>query len=383
MDPLTAILIATFMMLLNGGVLGLIHHDLPPSLQPSAVSWRIGTLLMAGGGILLALQRHYPIAFILPVANGLLATGLTCYWHSMRQFYNRPARWWIWLAPVMAALSVWWYAWVTPSLAGRIIVSSSAWAAILYACAWTMRSFKDDLLATSRRVMMGIFMLIGSFSLCRGIYAALVPLSFGDTVSQSTINVLSPFLLATLPIIGTTAFLLMCSERIRRQWERAASTDDLTGLANRRTLANIGSQRLRSTPLQDELCAIAIIDIDHFKSINDRFGHDVGDRALQYVAHTLLNHCTASDLVGRQGGEEFVAVLCVTDAAQAREKCEAFRLAVSGKPFNAENSALTITVSIGVTLQKPNEHSLDALLHRADVAMYRAKADGRDRVILA
>jgi diguanylate cyclase (GGDEF)-like protein len=199
--------------------------------------------------------------------------------------------------------------------------------------------------------------------------------------SLSLMNVATPMIATLLPVIGTTGFLLLCSDRIRRDWERAASTDYLTGLANRRTLAAAGELGLRTARAGNGRLAVAVIDIDHFKSINDRYGHDIGDLALQHVARCLASACASRDLPARQGGEEFVVLYHQLDPPQALAAAERARAAVAAQPFCAAEVTIPITVSIGVTSLRAEDHQFDDLLRRADQALYAAKAAGRNRVV--
>ena len=221
------------------------------------------------------------------------------------------------------------------------------------------------------------------FMLVRAGYFALSADRVTDILDgRSWMNMATPLMASVLPVVGTTAFLLMCSERIRRQWEHAASTDALTGLANRRTLTRVGAERLQRARAQRDPFALAIVDIDHFKSINDRFGHDIGDLALRHVADALAKAAAASALPGRQGGEEFV-VLLAADRDQAQQQAEHLREAVRSARFRSGEQEVAITVSIGVTSTTANDDCLDDLLRRADQALYAAKSGGRDCVVLA
>lgn len=218
MDPRTTFVIATLMMLLNGGVLGLMHRDLPSQVQPSAFSWRVGTLLLAGGCILLAVQDQLPLGFILPVANGCLFLGITGYWRALRQFYgfkDTPA---LLLPVVIATAGIYWFSAIAPSLEIRVVLASAVWTLITFACVWTLRAGNAADSAVSRSVLAGIFLVIGSFMFLRGIYFA----ANGDGIqnvldARSWLSAVTPLVAAVLPVIGTTAFLLLCSERIRRQ----------------------------------------------------------------------------------------------------------------------------------------------------------------------
>jgi diguanylate cyclase (GGDEF)-like protein len=382
MDPLTAFLIAALMMLLNGGVLGLMHGDLPRTLRPAAISWRIATLLQAGGCILLAVQGHLPAVFILPLANGMILLGIAGCWRAMRQFYGHADHWALLLPVLAGTLGIWWFAGPRPDLVARIIIASLAWGVMLLGAAWTVLAATRGERPLSARVLSGIFLVLAAFMLLRGVYFVFNPGVVRNVVeSGSWMNLVTPMLASILPVIGTTGFLLLCSERIRRQWEQAASTDYLTGLANRRTLAAQGSQWLQRARSGGGLLGLAIIDIDHFKAINDRHGHETGDLALQHVALALQQACGHRHLPARQGGEEFVVLLALEDAARAGAVGEQLRDAVRSQPFDTGGGALTITVSIGIAVLQPADTGLDDLLRRADAALYIAKRAGRDRVV--
>lgn len=379
LDPATAFVFAVLMMLLNGGVLGLMHKALPTALQPSARSWRIATLLMAAGSVLLIVQAAYPPGFILPVANALLMLGLTLYWRALRQFYGLRDHWTM-LLPTLAGVSgIAWFATIAPDLTARVVVASVCWLVVLLGGLHALWQGRSEA-AISRRVMVGVFVVVVLFTFVRLFWFA------GGAASGSTvvdtgrlINIITPLVATVLPVIGTTAFLQMCSERIRRQWEHAASTDHLTGLANRFILAREGEARLARRG--NDRLALAVVDIDHFKTINDRHGHEVGDLALRHVADRLRAACRASDLPARQGGEEFVVLFAAAPDEDVGALGERLRVAVEASPFRARGVELQMTVSIGVTAARDRDGGLDELLRRADRALYDAKRDGRNRVV--
>jgi diguanylate cyclase (GGDEF)-like protein len=383
MDPITAFVIATLMMLLNGGILGLIHRDLPEGLRPAAFSWRLGTLLVAGGCVLLAVQHALPPGFVLPLANALLMLGLTAYWRALRQFDGLPESLHLLWPAFIGSLGIGWFSAVRPDLAARVMFASVTWLVLFIACARVLHRGGGSDPARSRRALLGLFLFLALFMLLRGGYFAVAAHSVADILDgRSWMNMATPLVAAILPVIGTTAFLLMCSERIRRQWEHAALTDALTGLANRRTLTRVGSERLSRALTEQRAFALAVVDVDHFKSINDRYGHDVGDIALRHVADTLASSASPGTLPGRQGGEEFV-VLLDADPARAQQEAEQLRNAIRDARFRAGEHELQITVSIGITHCTATDRHLDDLLRRADQALYAAKSGGRDRVVAA
>lgn len=384
LDPVTCFVVATLMMVLNGGILGLVHRDLPEALRGSAVDWRVGTLMMAGGSILLATQEQLPTALVLPVANGLLMFALCGYWRSLRRFYAVPDSRWLALPPVLGTIGIYWFAAQMPSLRVRVVIATITWVTALVGCVWTLVRAGASDRAISRRVLIAILVALALIMIGRAGYFVFSDNATRSVVDRSSwVNLVTPMLAAVLPVVGTTTFLLLLSDRIRRQWEHAASTDYLTGLANRRTLGAEGEQRLARARAHGDTFAVAVIDVDHFKSVNDRYGHDVGDLALKHVAARLALVCRGHDLPARQGGEEFVILFDRIDPLQAKHAGERLRAAVAAEPFRAEGIEHVITVSIGIAALAPGDRQFDDLLRRADKALYVAKTGGRNRVELS
>lgn len=164
-----------------------------------------------------------------------------------------------------------------------------------------------------------------------------------------------------------------------------AVTDPLTGLHNRRYfeghVGNLAEQAAeRGKPL-----ALMILDIDHFKSVNDTFGHDAGDDVLREFAVRIRKSIRGIDLAARFGGEEFVIVMPETDLRVAGIVAERLRHSIAGEPFAIELGArqIGVTISIGIAMLDEKNEPVSAVLKRADQALYRAKHDGRNRVVLA
>ena len=167
-------------------------------------------------------------------------------------------------------------------------------------------------------------------------------------------------------------------KRIEQELERQASRDHLTGAYNRRAFDAALRQAMLQAEQAGQPLALLLLDIDHFKAVNDRHGHDLGDRVLQSMARRLGNSLRSSDLLARWGGEEFAILLPGTPLSGAQVFAERLRSRVAERPLQG----LSITVSIGISGFRPGEGS-DALLGRADSALYRAKRGGRDSVVIA
>jgi diguanylate cyclase (GGDEF)-like protein/PAS domain S-box-containing protein len=164
---------------------------------------------------------------------------------------------------------------------------------------------------------------------------------------------------------------------------RQASTDSLTGISNRRYFLAQAEQELRRSRRFSRSMSVMMIDIDHFKSINDQNGHAVGDAVLQNVVKRSLESLRQSDFLGRIGGEEFAVILPETNLASATEVAERLRHHMTERAMIAERAAIPCTVSVGVAQMNAQDGTIDALLHRADEALYRAKSGGRNRVEIA
>jgi diguanylate cyclase len=188
-------------------------------------------------------------------------------------------------------------------------------------------------------------------------------------------------------ITGSLCVMRDITERKRaeRELEQLAQTDSLTGLANRRHFIALAEQELRRADRYGGPQSILMVDIDHFKKINDSHGHKCGDAVIRRFAELCRSSLRSQDVVGRIGGEEFAVLLPETDCAHALDAADALRRRVEQVEVRTErDEAIRFTVSIGVTCRMPGGHaSLDTLLGEADEALYAAKNTGRNKVCSA
>ena len=178
-------------------------------------------------------------------------------------------------------------------------------------------------------------------------------------------------------LVENSAELLEGTARL----EALATTDTLTGMLNRRAFADRLAVELRRSIRYRRPVALLMIDLDHFKRVNDEHGHLYGDFVLAGAADTIRTNLRQSDVVARYGGEEFVAMLPETEQDAAITVAEKLRSAVGGRDFSRDGTTVRLTISIGVAAPPTSDLSdEDALISRADAAMYEAKRGGRDRV---
>ena len=173
-------------------------------------------------------------------------------------------------------------------------------------------------------------------------------------------------------------------ESLRRRvalLEKLSSLDPLTHLPNRRSMQATIASRLAETHRYGVTFGVLFIDIDHFKSVNDTYGHETGDHVLRLVAQTLARSLRPFDLSGRWGGEEFLAVILNVDTIDLGVVAERVRALIAETRIPLEDDYLSVSVSIGGTLARSDDSS-EALLNRADQLMYQCKMEGRNRVCL-
>jgi len=181
--------------------------------------------------------------------------------------------------------------------------------------------------------------------------------------------------------IGGYIAISIENSRLFAQIERLASTDELTGLPNRRTVIEELAKVRRRTRRYGRCSGVVMADVDHFKRINDMYGHDAGDIALRSIAAALSSSVRESDVVGRFGGEEFVVVLQETDLHGALLLAERLRRTVEELEIRGPHGeVLRVTASFGVSVISPKDPDCHSVLKRADSALYEAKATGRNRV---
>ncbi|MBD1390057.1 diguanylate cyclase [Neiella sp. HB171785] len=168
-----------------------------------------------------------------------------------------------------------------------------------------------------------------------------------------------------------------------RRMQHLALTDPLTMLPNRRHIEEAGIQMLKQADANRQNCSLLIMDIDHFKAINDSYGHEIGDRVLKALAQTSQAAIRTQDILGRTGGEEFLVLLPATGSNQAELIAERIRRSIEHLDLSHLVAELSVTTSIGIAQHTGKTETLNELTARADKALYQAKEQGRNRVIVA
>jgi diguanylate cyclase (GGDEF)-like protein len=228
--------------------------------------------------------------------------------------------------------------------------------------------------------------IVGYYRLDQYPFVCLAITSMGDTLrewkKEALISAFAILLLLLLSIAVTRRLILNYTQLIEKRDELAlmAMTDPLTGLSNRRHLWEQAKLLISSAQRYRFPLAVIVLDIDHFKKINDTHGHDVGDRVIKKLADAIRASVRETDITSRTGGEEFAIVLSHTDMHHAQAKAEDLRESVKALSFQSDQQAFTITISLGVAALIDD---LKKALSSADDALYQAKREGRDQVVCA
>ncbi len=343
-----------------------------------ALGWWALAYLLGGFAVLLwLLQPALTGDWTQELASALLFLACGMVWSGARMFHDRA----VLGIPTAAGAILWLVVTRIPEVAtssdARVIISSLVITAYVTLTAIELKRERRRE-AVSRRHAIMLSILHGAVFLSPIFAQRAFPHAtheFGD-------GFFALFALLTLLYVVGTAFIVvvMAKEHTLHLHKTAAMTDPLTGLFNRRGFFDRAQKLLDRCARRGQPVSVLMFDLDHFKSINDRFGHDVGDEVLRVFAATVGATMRSEDIVGRLGGEEFVAILpngidpAVSVAQRVRLAFQAAALEISGNAVNG-------TASVGAAEMRPGEYRIEQLLTRADGALYRAKSNGRNRVI--
>jgi len=225
-------------------------------------------------------------------------------------------------------------------------------------------------------------LLLGSVMALRALLVLTSPQLGAASITKPVhFNIVLLLTMVVLASMFQVALGFLVMRRMVLELQHLSSHDSLTRLLNRRAFEQRLAQEVAASRRSGLPLGLLMVDIDHFKHINDRFGHQAGDSALHLTAQRLARAARSSDVVARVGGEEFGVLLPATDAAGIRHSAERLRHAVGDEPLAFADARHPVTVSVGASMLLTQEADAEALLRRADQALYRAKADGRDRVV--
>ena len=337
----------------------------------------------AGWGSLAASAYVSPAVLLLGGnALNLIAMGMSVI--ALRLLLEEPLRWRLVLAiGVIGWLGVAWFGIVQPNYLYRVLWGSVAitlnmllnMEALSHGFRWRSSRARTILLLFC--VMAVVLVAWRSGQLWFGAYQP------GGTSVPSPTNFFYILLSGMQPLFASIGFLLLYNEILQGELNQLARVDPLTGVKNRLATNEMMDYLLARAERKELVLAVLMLDADHFKLVNDRFGHAGGDKVLQGMVAAIRSRLRDSDVLGRVGGEEFVVLSPDTSLSGAMSLAERIRQSVEAAAMRVDGKVVPLTLSIGVTTARLGERDAAAVLQRADKALYVAKHSGRNQVAAA
>ncbi|QNK02539.1 GGDEF domain-containing protein [Dyella telluris] len=335
------------------------------------------------GITLIGLRNHIPDVLSIVLGNGLLVTGNILTLRGIKQHLGRPMRWrWPILLALVYTGAIAWFAFGTPNLGARLLAGSLQAMAFNLAYAYLLLRYAEPDIRKSCRIAGVVLLVNGLFYLVR----SFVPMNpeASQNLMLAGVPVAATYVIGILTTLASYfALLQLITERLMVDLRRAARTDGLTGLLNRSAIVAEGREALERCQERGQSFALMIFDLDYFKQINDRWGHDAGDAVLRHVSQQLREAIQWPHyLSSRYGGEEFVVALPGATLDQGLAAAERLRHALAHSHARFSNQSIPVTASIGVAVARSGTR-FEHLVRQADHAMYRSKSDGRNGVSAA
>ncbi len=346
--------------------------------------WSLSMLLVLMAFILFVPVASRPGEKIWPVLSNLaVSTAYMTIWAGIRVFIGRKP----WSKSALIAVVLYMCAMFAliqtgASIHGRILLQSPLIAAFSFLCARDLLTLPENKRDPATIAVGSLLIFHMLFYLAR-IWAA-ARIVFYDAPPQSDLLVQFTFLQSSMVIVATgIGFLVMTTTRLQTQLRQQATTDALTGIRNRRWFIEHAEREFSRARRNQSPLSIVVIDIDHFKKVNDMHGHIAGDILLKAVAAALSEGLRSTDMLCRWGGEEFCVLLSDTPAQGAQAMLDRLRLQIAALEIHHQGKTLTATISVGIAQTSTRDASLDDTIARADHALYAAKNTGRNRVTVA
>jgi diguanylate cyclase (GGDEF)-like protein len=346
-------------------------------------AWWSATFFLASVATLLFATRGFASnIFAIGIGNVALIGAIASSWQAARVFDRRPVLW----LPLFAAPGLWFAACLVPefieNVAYRVVLSSLILTTLLTVTAAEFWRGRQERLP-SRWAVIVLFSTFALFFALRIPLVELLPFPFGALPMQPGSVGAFNLIMFFHTLLLTVLIVAMSKERLELDQRMKAQTDPLTGALNRRAFMSRGARLLRRHAVESKPLCLLFLDLDHFKSLNDRFGHSGGDDVLMKFVGLVHDNIRPTDFLFRIGGEEFCCLLPHTAATQAHRVAERIRHQFEAATVDVAGTPVRTTVSLGIASSEIFGYDIDTLMRRADMAVYAAKQQGRNRVVVA
>ncbi len=379
MRTLFVVLVMTFSVF---GVLQLLIWALRRS-ERAFLLWGLANLSAALGGLLASLRDLIPDLVSITLANGAGVLGHTLLWAGLRRFDDRRVRWSaVAIAPLTIMLVFAFYDPVGQNLSARIFMFHGLIGLAYAACFYdSWQAQKNERLNLRYAAMTGFSIAI-IFVITRITLTMTDPGLPSGYLDPSRVQSLSTLASVLIVLLWNLSVMLMANERLALRLTNVAHSDALTGVLNRAGFQPLAQRCVERYAINGQPVSLLLMDLDHFKKINDVHGHGSGDELLRAFVDVAQHASRPGDLLARYGGEEFCALLPGASLAEAMKIAERIRKRFETTQVRwGERPPAKTTVSIGVVEIALPEESIEAAIGRADRALYAAKYDGCNRVV--
>ncbi|QFY44071.1 GGDEF domain-containing protein [Candidatus Methylospira mobilis] len=283
------------------------------------------------------------------------------------------------LIAIAGGINTYWWVVVDTDIRMRMVINSFIFCLVFLLCIRALWARTESRLRLAYRLTAGSYAILALTMLLRLVVALRTP---GPVENIFISNAPTPMLMTVAQFCAAFGFMLMLNYRLAADLEQAASSDSLTGALNRRSFDAIADRLCGQLIKRQQPLALIMLDVDHFKSINDRYGHPQGDLVLQSVAELARASIRDIDHLGRYGGEEFCVLLPNATENDAFQIAERMRTGIACTPLPIdENDFVTCTISLGVCDSRDLGFDYGAMLKQADKALYYAKQSGRNKTV--
>lgn len=360
------------------GVLLLVIAKKGNNLADGLIEWAHGLLILSLSTFLFLGRNYIPDLLSIVMANMLVIAGFMLMNQGLRKFFQIPIFYSKTVLVVFLtfyAINFVWFTYVDNNLFVRVILFTTSGLIVLV----------DGLLILLRNFLKGLGVMILTSAVILLILARLmrlivivlekeIPATLFENSFSQLLIIASPYF--AIPI-ATVAFVVLAYERLTQRLNQLLREDELTKTLNKKTFFNEAQKEIARALRYQHPTTFLMIDIDHFKEINDTRGHIYGDKVLKEIGQNIKSVLRATDLVSRFGGDEFMVALPETDIETAQDVARRIMTTIEKDPING------CTVSIGIAALTAEADKLELILNRADIALYQAKKDGRNQFALS
>ena len=371
-DPKTVILLTGVMSGLMSGVLYALKRNYPPSIRGLGL-WSRCLLILFVGGITVLGRGVLPDLMSISLSSLLLWLGLYVGYMGTQHFFGiTPVqRYWLLLIAAVTLVQVW-FTVVDPDYRVRLVLTTCMTA--LLTGTHSVLVLRQGGITFARALTAGVLATMSATQLLRLGTVSSLPAG-AEFFGSDSIQIIYIATFAFALLLFSVSIVLLATERLYTELQYQASHDSLTHALTRRHMNDACTQELERCHRHGRHMALLLIDLDHFKLVNDTWGHQVGDQVLVNFVNTVRTLLRQPDMLGRLGGEEFLVLLPETSMEEALLVAERIRASCAQRLPGPG-----CTASVGVTTNRSDSDTIDILMARADSAMYRAKAHGRNRI---